>query len=138
MPQYNRNTKCKYTAKIGFAEPHSSVDSVANLRTGGSRFDPRLGQYSFRGLMIVAVTGLIPLSPLSVISTMVMWKSSQWLERIFCGVLVKKPQESMYLCTGRRDITEILLRRVVNHYTIKQSINLIGFTYITDKTYGKE
>ena len=42
-------------------------------------FDPQLGQYSFRGLMIVILTEFIPLSPLSVVSTMVMWESSQWL-----------------------------------------------------------
>ena len=29
--------------------------------------------------MIVIVTGFIPLSPLSVVSTMLMWESSQWL-----------------------------------------------------------
>ena len=29
------------------AEPHSSVDSVADLRTRGRRFDPQLGQSSF-------------------------------------------------------------------------------------------
>ena len=34
---------------------------------------------TFRGLMIVTVTGFIPLSPLSVVSTMDMWESSQWL-----------------------------------------------------------
>ena len=61
------------------AEPHSSVDSVADLSTGGRWFDPRLGQYSFRELMIVIATGLIPLSPLSVVSTMVMWESNLWL-----------------------------------------------------------
>ena len=60
------------------AEPHSSVGSVADLRTG-RWFDPRLGQYSFRGLMIIIATRFIPLSPLSVVSTMVMWESSQWL-----------------------------------------------------------
>ena len=42
-------------------------------------FDPRLGQYSFRGWMIAIAIELIPLSPLSIVSTMVMWKSSQWL-----------------------------------------------------------
>ena len=64
-------------------EPHSSVGSVADLRTGGRFFDPRLGQYSFRGLVIVIATGFVPLSlsPLSVVSTMVMWESSQWLEK---------------------------------------------------------
>ena len=30
------------------AEPHSSVGSSKDLRTGGRSFDPRLGQYSFR------------------------------------------------------------------------------------------
>ena len=52
------------------------VGSVADLRTRGRWFDPRLGQYSFRGLMIVIATGF---SPLSFVSTMVMWESSQWL-----------------------------------------------------------
>ena len=63
------------------AEPHSSVGSVADLRTGGRWFDPRLGQYSFRGLMIAIATGFIPLSPLSIFSVMVNWESSQWLEK---------------------------------------------------------
>ena len=53
--------------------------AIADLRTGGRWFDPRHGQYSSRGLMIVIATGLIPLSPLSVVSTMVMWESSRWL-----------------------------------------------------------
>ena len=66
----------------------SSVGSVRDLRTDGRWFDPRLGQYSFRGLMIVIATGFILLSPLSVVSTMVMWESSQWLGIILCGVLV--------------------------------------------------
>ena len=61
------------------ADPHSSVSSVADLRTGDRWFDPWLGQYSLRGFMIVIVTGFIPLSPLSVVTTMVMWESSQWL-----------------------------------------------------------
>ena len=49
-----------------------------DLRTGGRWFDPGLGQYPFRGLMIVIATGFIPLSPLSVVLTMVIWESSQW------------------------------------------------------------
>ena len=32
------------------------VGRVADLRTGGRWFDPRLGQYSFRGLIIVIAT----------------------------------------------------------------------------------
>ena len=56
-----------------------SVDSVQDLRTGGYRFDPLLGQYSFQGFMMVIATAFIPLSVLSIVSTMVMWESSQWL-----------------------------------------------------------
>ena len=52
---------------FNIAEPHSSVGSVADLRTG-RWFDPLLGQYSFRGLMIVNATGFTPLSPLSAVS----------------------------------------------------------------------
>ena len=63
------------------AESHSSVGSDANLRTGGRWFDPRLGQYSFRELMIVIATGFIPLSPLSVVSTMILFESSQGLRK---------------------------------------------------------
>ena len=62
-----------------FAEPHSSVVSVADLRTGGRWFDTLLGQYFFRELMIVIATGFILLSPLSVVSAMVMWERRQWL-----------------------------------------------------------
>ena len=51
------------------AETHRSVGSNADLRTGGSWFDPRLGQHSFRGLMKVIAMGFIPLSPLPVVST---------------------------------------------------------------------
>jgi hypothetical protein len=39
--------------------------------------------------MIIIATGFIPLSQLSVVSTMVMWKAASGLERILCGVLVK-------------------------------------------------
>ena len=61
------------------AEPHSSVDCVADLRTEVGWFDPRLGQYSLRELMIFIATGFIPLSPLSDFSTMVMRESSRRL-----------------------------------------------------------
>ena len=90
---------------IDDSEPHSSVGSVADLRTGGRWFNPRLDQYSFRGLMIVIATGFIPLSPLSVVSTMVMWESNQWLgKNIVRSTGLKELQESMNWCTGRRDI----------------------------------
>ena len=61
------------------AEPHSSVSSITDLHTGGRWFDPWLSQYSFQVLMIVIATGFIPLSPLSIVSTVIMWESSQWL-----------------------------------------------------------
>ena len=73
-----RKTKFHFIL-IERAEPHSSVGSVAYLRTGGHWFDPRFGQYSSLGLMIVIVTGFIALSLLSVVSTLVIWESSQWL-----------------------------------------------------------
>ena len=51
-----------------------------SLVGGGSRkFDSRLCQYSFPGLIIDTATGFIPISPLSIIFTMVMRESSQWL-----------------------------------------------------------
>ena len=61
------------------AGTHISVGSAQDLRTRGRWSDPRLGQYSFRGLMIVIATRFIPLSPLSIVSTMVMWENSRWL-----------------------------------------------------------
>ena len=65
----------------------NSVNSVQNLNTEGRWFDPRLGQYSFRGLAIVIATGLFFLSPLSIVSKMVMWESSQLLEN---NIVLKK------------------------------------------------
>ena len=38
------------------AKPHSSVGSVENLRTRGRWFNPQLGQYSGREMMIVTAT----------------------------------------------------------------------------------
>ena len=66
---------------------HSSVGWIEDLRTGGRWFDPRLGRYSFRAQMIVIASLFLSLEPLSVLSTMFMWES---LERIMCGVLVKR------------------------------------------------
>ena len=65
---------CKLPAKI-----HSLVGCIQNLRTGSRRFDPRLDKLSFQGLIIDIATGFISLSPLSIISTVVIWESSQWL-----------------------------------------------------------
>ena len=99
----------------------SSVGSVAALRTGGRWFDPRFGQYSFRGLMIVIATGFILLSPLSVVSTMVMWETSPWLGKKYCAEYwLKEILESMDGCTGHRDVTKILLKMA---FKTIQSIN---------------
>ena len=54
------------------AELYCLVGRVRDLRTEGCSFDPWLGQYSFGGLMIVSATEFIPLSPLSIVSTVVM------------------------------------------------------------------
>ena len=43
------------------AEPQISFSSVQDFRTGSGWFNPRLGQYSFQGLMMVIATGFIPL-----------------------------------------------------------------------------
>ena len=77
----------------GLAEPYSRVDSVQDLRRGGRWFDPPLGQYSFRGLMVV-------------IATVVMWESSQYWEKEF--------RESIGRCTSRHGITEITLKAALN------------------------
>ena len=45
-------------------------------------------------------------------------------KKILCGVLVKRTAESMDRCTGRRDITEILLKMAVNTIrSINQFVN---------------
>ena len=68
---------------LTYAKPHSSVGSVADLRTGGCWFDPQLGQYSFRGLMIVTVTRFIPLSHRCLLFQLrLCGKSASGLERI--------------------------------------------------------
>ena len=73
------------------AKSHSSVGSVADLRTGGRWFDPRLGQFSFRALMIVIVTKITPLSHrCPFFRQRLCGKAASGLKRILCGVLVKK------------------------------------------------
>ena len=74
--------------KTSSTEPHSSVCSVADLRTGGRWFDPRLGQYSLRGLMLVIATFLSHRCPL--FRHILCGKAASGLERILCGVLVEK------------------------------------------------
>ena len=91
------------------AEPHSLVRSVADLRTGGRRFDPQLGQYSFRQDSFLSHGCRLCGQWLS-------GKAASGFERILCAVLVKNTPGKHYRCTGHRDITEILLNTI-------QSIN---------------
>ena len=110
------NAKVAFVKPV-FAEPHSSVSHVQKLITGGRWFDPRLGQNSSRGLMIVIATGFILLSPLSMFRQWLCGIGARGLERILCGALIKKYQESMDRCTGRREITVILLKTVLKNHT---------------------
>ena len=105
------------SSSLKFAEAHSSVGSDADLRTGGRWFDPRLSQYSFRGLMIVIATGLI-LSPL--FRQWLCGKAASGLEKKCAEHWLEELQESMDRCTGRHDITEIRLKMALN---TNQSIN---------------
>ena len=54
---------------------------LQDLRAECRRFDPRLDQYFFRRLITIIgnATAFTCLSPLSIVSTMIMWESSQWL-----------------------------------------------------------
>ena len=99
------------------AEPHCSVSTIADLRTGGRWFDSQVGRYSLRGLMTVIATGFIPLSPLSVVSTMVMWESSKWLGK---NIVQYCPGKDGW-CTGYRDVTEIpTVENGIKHHTTNQ------------------
>ena len=102
------------------AEPHSSVDSVQDLRTGGRWFDPWLGQYSF------FATEFILLSPLSIVSIMVnvgkqpvAWK--EYSEECW----FKELQENIDRRTGRRERTEILLKTTLNTIQSKNQYFLL-------------
>ena len=101
------------------------------MRTRGRWFNPRLGQYSIWGLMIVIATGLIPLSLLSVVSTMAIGKAVSGLERILCWL--KELQESMDRCTACHDTTEILLKMALTTIQpINQSIFPTLFSSLSD------
>ena len=87
-------------------ENSASHSTAVAYMTKGRWFNPWLGQCSFRRLMIVIATEFIPLSPLSIVSTMVMWESSQWLvKNIVRSTSLKELKESTGRCTGRHSIT---------------------------------
>ena len=71
------------------AEPYSSVGSVADLRRGGRWFDPRPGHYSFREFMIVIAAGFLS-HRCPLFRQWLSEKATSSLERILCGVLVKR------------------------------------------------
>ena len=104
------------------AVPHSSVDSVVDLRIGGHRFDPWLGQYSFQGLMIIIATGFIlSLTAVRCFDNGYVESSHAVPGKEYCAKYwLKELQETMDRCTGHPDITGILLKTALN--TI-QSIN---------------
>ena len=62
---------CNYGSVIFQGPITQAVAYRTREQTGGRWFDAWLGQYSCLGLMIVIVTGFIPLSLLSIVSTMV-------------------------------------------------------------------
>ena len=57
----------------------TGLTTTGDLTTTGRWFDPRFDQYSFRGLKIVIGIRFMPLTPLSIASTMAMQESSQRL-----------------------------------------------------------
>ena len=91
------------------AVPHSSVGSFADLRTGGRWFDPRLGQYSFQGLMIVMRQDSFLSHHCPLFLQWLCGKAASGLEEYCAKYWLKELQESMDTCTGHRDITEIHL-----------------------------
>ena len=73
------------------ATPSPKAHTVALIfGTEGCWFHPQLGQYSFRGLMIVTATRFIPLSPLWLFQQGLCGKAVNGLERILYRALVKR------------------------------------------------
>ena len=110
-------------------KPNSLVGGVQDFRKESLWFDPQLGQYSFRRFMIVIATGFIPLTPLSIVSSMAMLESSQWLGKNIVRstmYLEKKFEKRMDRCTGHHDMTEMMLKTALN---TKLSINLLCLQY---------
>ena len=96
------------------AEPHSSVGSIADLRTGGRWFDARLGQYSFRGLMSHCNRIHSSLPTFHCFNNGYQGKQPvAWTE--YCTEYwLKELQESMDRCIGCCNITEILLKKALS------------------------
>ena len=103
------------------AKPHSSVRNIADLRTGGRWFNPRLSQYSFPRIDDSHCDRIqTSLTTVRCFNNGELGKQPVALKE-YCGEYwLKELQESMDRCTGCSNITEILLKMALN--TI-QSIN---------------
>ena len=66
---------------VGIRNPFSEQSIVFTTQKKKKKRLEDILKKSVRGLMIFIATGFIPLSPLSlsIVSTMVIWESSQWL-----------------------------------------------------------
>ena len=102
------------------AEPHSSVGNVADLKTGGHWFDPKLCQYFFRELMIIIARGLIPLTAVHCFDDGYVGKQPVAWKEYYAEYWFKELQERIDRCTGHYDITNILLKTGLN---TMQSVN---------------
>ena len=64
---------------------------------------------SFQGSIIAK--GFIPLSPLTILSLLVMWESNRWLGKYIAWSTGKKElQENMNRCTHHCEMTETMLK----------------------------
>ena len=85
---------------------------------------PGLGQYSSRGLTIVIATGFILLSPLSIVLTILMWESSQWLGKNNVRSTGKTKSRKAWIgALARRDSIETTLKTPFNQSTINLTID---------------
>ena len=71
-----------------WAEPNSLVGKVCRLENSRSLVRTPARPTFFPRVDDSKATGFIPLSPLSVVLTMVSWKAASGFERILCRVLV--------------------------------------------------
>ena len=103
------------------AECHSSVGSVADLRTGGGWFNPRVSQYSFQGLMSHCDRVRSSLTTDRCFDNGYMGKQPVAWEEYCAEYWLKELQGSMDRCIDPHDITEILFENDTKHHIINQS-----------------
>ena len=101
--------------------PSSSVGTVEDLRTGRRWFDSLAGPIFYPRINNTHGDRIHSyLSPVSIVSSMVMLESIQWLGKNIVHRWLKELQERVNWCTGGCDMTEITLKVALD--TI-QSIN---------------